>query len=298
MPVVRHLVTLTAGDGSAHDALFEIDERAARVRERLTGRRAAIVHVHGIMGNFLVGTLRFLPAPLARSGFPMLVLETRMGNVGQLFGQAILEDAVQDVDAGVEWLHARGFDSVIVSGYSSGATVATRYAAAEPGRTGLRGLVCLGNPWGLPQSLARRSRELGSEPPYQEVAARVRAALAEGETPDRDRLFVIERSRGPSSEPRDSEVYTYRTWWHSRGPEAVGAMAHRQIGSVRVPVLLVQGTEDEMVMPEEAVALGDVARRAGNPDVSVVRIDGAGHAFRGREVATIDAVAAWLRAHA
>ncbi len=69
MPVEYQLVTLTGADGHEHDALFVIDERAARRRMRMTGRRTACMHVHGIMGNFLVGTLRFLPAPLAREGF-------------------------------------------------------------------------------------------------------------------------------------------------------------------------------------------------------------------------------------
>jgi hypothetical protein len=80
MPVDRRLVTLTAADGEEHDALLEIDLRAARGRTRATGRRTALVHVHGIMGNFLVGTLRFYPAPLARAGFPVLVLETPAGD--------------------------------------------------------------------------------------------------------------------------------------------------------------------------------------------------------------------------
>lgn len=297
MPVVRHIVTLTAEDGRAHDALFEIDERAARRQERITGRRTAIAHLHGIMGNFLVGTLRFLPAPLARAGFPILVLETRMGNVGQLFGQAILEDAVQDVAAGVQWLREQGYDHVIVSGYSSGATVATRYAAACP-PPGMRGLLCLGNPWGLPQSLERRSRQFGATPDYATLTEEVGRALRQDDSPASDRLFVIERSRGPTAAPEHSEVYTYRTWWHSRGPEATSAMAHRQIGAITAPILLVQGTDDEMVIAEEAVALADVARRAGNRDVTLIRIDGGTHSFKGHEMATLDAVVGWVRARA
>ena len=84
MAVDHRLVTLTAIDGATHDALLVIDERAARARERASGRRTACFHVHGIMGNFLVGTLRFLAPAVARAGFPVLVIETRMGNVGQM----------------------------------------------------------------------------------------------------------------------------------------------------------------------------------------------------------------------
>ena len=298
MPVKRELVTLEATDGLAHDALLEIDERATRARERRTGRRTAMVHVHGIMGNFLVGTLRFFPAPIARAGYPVLVLETRMGNVGQLFGQAIFEDAVRDLEAGARWLRAQGFDSLILSGYSSGATLATRFAAAER-PPGLRGLVGLGNPWGLPQSLEQRSRRWGATPAYDEVAAKARAVIRpSGDAPEADRLFVIERSQGPTTQPHHSEVYTYRTWWHSRGPDALAAMAHTQIGAVDAPILLVQGTEDEVVAADEAERLAEVARDAGNDEVEVALIEGAGHAFTGHEIATRDAVLRWLRRHA
>ena len=132
VPVERELVTLRAADGAEHDALLHLDARALRARERRTGRRTAVMHVHGIMGNFLVGTLRFLPGPLARAGYPTLVIETRMGNIGQVFGQAIFDDALIDLDAGVRWLRARGFDHVVLSGYSSGAAMATRFAAVAP----------------------------------------------------------------------------------------------------------------------------------------------------------------------
>lgn len=295
MPVDRRLVSLTSEDGEVHDALFEIDERAARGRERATGRRTAIVHIHGIMGNFLVGTLRFYPSPLARAGFPVLVLETRMANVGQLFGQAIFEEAIRDVEAAVRWLRAHGYDTIILSGYSSGATLATRYAATHH-VPDLRGLVCLGNPWGLPQSMQKRAERFEADPDYAELTGIVRRAIgANPDAPEDDRLFVVERSRGATTRPSDSEVYTYRTWWHSRGPAATGAMAFRQIGQVWAPIVLVQGTGDEVVEFEEAVALAHVARTAGNRDVTVIRINDAPHSFEGHEIDTLHAVTSWLR---
>ena len=295
MPVDRRLVSLTAEDGEVHDALFEIDERATRARARATGRRTALVHIHGIMGNFLVGTLRFYPAPIARAGYPMLVLETRMGNVGQLFGQAIFDDAIRDVEAAVRWLRGEGYDTIVLSGYSSGAALATRFAATHH-VPDLRGLVCLGNPWGLPQSMQSRAERYGATPDYAELADTVRRAIgANPDAPEDDRLFLVEQSRGPTRRPSDAEVYTYRTWWHSRGPAATSAMTFRQIGQVWAPILLVQGTADEVVQFEEAVALAHVAEAAGNRDVTVIRIDGAGHAFTGHEIDTLRAVTSWLR---
>ena len=110
-----------------------------------------------------------------------------------------------------------------------------------------------------------------------------------------DRVFVVARSRGPTRRPRDSEVYTRRTWWHSRGPEAVEAMACRQIGQVTTPVLLVQGTADFVVEPWEALELARVAREAGNDDVEIAWVEGAEHSFAGHEMATLAVVARWLK---
>jgi pimeloyl-ACP methyl ester carboxylesterase len=292
MAVERELATLVASDGAVHDSLFHLDERAARGRERRTGRRTAVLHSHGVMGNFLVGTLRFLASALARAGYPTLVLETRLSNIGQLFGEAIFDDAVLDLEAGEAWLRERGFDSLVVCGYSSGATLATRYVATRTPEN-LRGLACLGNPWGLPQSSEQRSDLFGAEPTYRELTALIERRLA-GDPDSTDRIVVIGRSRGPTRAPCDSEVYTHRTWWHTRGPRAYAAMAHRQIVDVTAPILLVQGTKDEVVFPEEAARLAEVARGAGNEDVELVWIEGADHAFTNRDIPTIEAVVRWL----
>jgi alpha-beta hydrolase superfamily lysophospholipase len=294
VPVEHRLVTLTAEDGEVHDALLVIDERAARRRARATGRRTACMHVHGIMGNFLVGTLRFLAPPVARDGFPVLIVETRMGNVGQLFGPGIFDLAPADLDAGAAWLREDGWDHLVGMGYSSGATLVTRWAATRH-VPWLRGLALLGSPWGLPESLEMRSRRWGAEPTYEVVYERAKEVMEAPDPREADRLFVIERSRGPSREPRDSEVYTYRTWWHSRGPEADAAKTHLQIGQVRAPILMLQGTADQVVHPEEAHALADLARAAGNRDVRLRFIEGADHFFKRREVVTIQALTRWLR---
>lgn len=292
----RVLATIPAEDGQVHDALLHIDDRPTRVRERASGRRTAVIHVHGIMGNFLVGTLRFLPARLARAGFPTLVVETRMGNVGQLFGKAIFDDAVKDIAAAWSWLQAEGYDSVVVCGYSSGATLASRYVATHPHHA-VRGLISISGPWGLPESLEKRSREWGAEPTYDEIVARLGEVVGEGtpDSPADDRLFVIERSRGPTRRPKDSEVYTYRTWWHSRGPEAHAAQAYRQLPHVTVPTLFTQGDADEVVFPDEAERQVELMRDAGNERVHIARIPGATHFYKGQEILLVDALTAFLR---
>ena len=297
MPVERHLLTLTSEDGQEHDAILHIDERAARVRQRRSGRRTLVVHAHGALGNFLVGTLRFYPGPLARAGFPVLVVETRLANVGQLFGSAIFDEAIRDVHAGVTWGRENDFRRIVVSGLSSGAALATRYAAAYHVPY-VRGLVALSMPWGLPQSMRARAERYGAQPTYLEMTRIVRDAIGAPEAVDQDRIFVVEKARGPTRIPAHSEVYTYRTWWSTRGPNAVAAMPFRQIGQVWSPILLVQGSADELVSVSEAHALARVARLAGNSAAEAAVVDGADHLFKDTELALTDTVVRWLREYA
>lgn len=290
-------MTLTSEDGEEHDAILHVDERAARVRERHSGRRTAIVHAHGALGNFLVGTLRFLPGPLARAGFPVLVVETRLANAGQLFGSAIFDEATFDIHAGAQWLRANGFRRVVASGLSSGAALVLRYAASRHVPY-LRGVIALSCPWGLPQSMRRRAERYGAEPSYREMTRIVRDAVSDPRGESRDRVFVIEKTRGPTRRPEHSEVYTYRTWWSTRGPNALGAMPFRQIGQIWAPILLVQGTADSLVDLSETYALARVARLADNRKVEVETISEAGHLFKGHDVALIETMTRWLRDHA
>ncbi|MGE3138710.1 MAG: alpha/beta hydrolase, partial [Thermoleophilia bacterium] len=291
---VRHrLLTIRAADGSRHDALLHEDPAAAAARAEATGRRTAAIHVHGNQGNFTVGALRFLGDPVARSGVPVLTVETRLSNVSQLFGGGLFEDALADLDAGVAWLAGAGYDHVVVSGYSLGAVLATRFAArlAPPV---LRGLVTFGNTWSLPASTERKMTANGAVPPYADLAAVCGDALREG----RDPVVVAHRAYAADDEPRHAGVYTAATWWHSRGPEARDAETHRHIGAVGAPILLVQGSADLVVDPPEAGMLADVARAAGNPSVTVASLDGAGHSFAGHEAEVVAAVTGWLGEHA
>ncbi|MGE0028690.1 MAG: alpha/beta hydrolase family protein [Thermoleophilia bacterium] len=288
-PVRHRLVTVTAPDGSRHDALLHVDDDAAARRADRTGRRTAIIHVHGNQGNFSVGSLRFLGDPVAAAGIPLLSLETRLSNVSQLFGGALFEQALDDLAAGVDWLREQGYDAVVVSGYSLGAVLATRFARTLAPPL-LRGHVAFGDAWGLPDATRRRMDANGADPSYAELARRCAAAIARGDDP----VVVAHRAYGADDSPRHAGVYTAATWWHSRGPEAVDAETHRHIGAVAAPLLLVQGDADVVVEPEEAGRLADVARAAGHADVEVALVPGAGHSFAGHEDEVVAAVVGWL----
>ncbi len=287
---VRHrIVTIPGADGTRHDALMHEDPAATDRRAARTARRTAVIHVHGNQGNFSVGALRFLGDPLAAHGLPLLSLETRLSNVSQLFGGALFEEALADLEAGVAWLAREGYGTVVVSGYSLGAVLATRFAARLPPPV-LRGLVTVGNTWSLPGSTRRKMTANGASPGYDDLAARCSTALDAGEDP----VVVARRAYAADDEPRHAGVYTASTWWHSRGPAAADAETHRHIVGVRSPVLLVQGDADLVVDPVEAGRLAEAARGAGNPDVTVAMLAGAPHSAAGHEEELTGAVVRWL----
>ncbi len=185
---------------------------------------------------------------------------------------------------------------MVVCGYSLGAQLAVRFAAG-PVALPLRGLIGLGTAWSLPDTTRMRMDATGSDPPYAELAQRL-AWVADPAQGDRDEVVVIRRCYGAASEPRTAGVYTARTWWHSRGPEAIDAIAHLHVGNVPAPVLLVQGDRDVLVDPADAERLAEAARAAGNPDVTVAPVPGVGHSFHGGEDVVVGTVGAWLAARA
>ncbi len=288
----RHqLVTLTAEDGTEHDGLLHHDPEAEAAQ---SGPRTAVLHVHGNQGNLTVGTLRFLPDPVVEAGAGMLVVETRLANTSQLVGHARLPDALLDLAAGADWLLAQGYGRIVLSGYSLGATLAVRLASENP--PWLAGLMTFGADWSMPEATRARMAALGAEPPYERLVDICREVGVEGPVgaPD-DPLVVVRRAFGASAEPRFAGVYTARTWWSSRGPEAADAEPGRHIARVEVPTLLVQGTADTIAEPANADRLAEEARRGGNDRVTIASIEGVGHGFHGGEQRVADAVTGFLR---
>jgi acetyl esterase/lipase len=246
--------------------------------------------LHGNQGSMTVGALRFLRGPVADAGIPVLTLDTRIGNVAQIFGTALLPDSLADVRAAVRWLAAEGYDHLVVAGYSLGATVAIYVASMDLGLP-LLGVACLGTAWSVPEGSRARMERCGAAPSYDELVALCRPYASRPAAEDLP--LVIHRMYLGDDAPHAAGVYTARTWWHSRGPEAEAAEAHRHIGGIRAPVLLVQGAEDVIVDPADAERLAWRAREGGNADVTVAMLDGMGHDF-GDHDRTIDAVRQWL----
>lgn len=282
------MLSLDTADGHSWDAML------FRPRERTGVRRVAVVVVHGSVGNYLSGVPRRAAFGLAQAGFSALTINTRMANYGAFFGTGLLDRVPLDLDAAIALLRRLGYRRIVLLGYSMGSTVVTHYQAVhEPPE--VIGVCTIAHPLSLPGSLRARWERYGSRPSYQEMAMRVSRGLGEMDDPDKDRIVVVHRANGPSSSPEHAEIWTYRTWWHSRGPAALSADSRRWVGVLRVPLAIIQAGRDQLIPRGEGEMLQKLAVEGGCPSVHLEYVEDADHVFSQAPDAPIAAAEAWLR---
>jgi dienelactone hydrolase len=281
------LVELPTADGHRWDGLLL---RPAAGGSR---RRVAAIVIHGSVGNYLAGVPRRVALGLAHAGHTVLSANTRMANFGTFFGGGLLHQAPLDIDAALADLRRRGHRRIALVGFSMGATMVTHYQALRA-PTDVVGLLTLAHGRSLPNSLRRRWTRFGARPGYEAVERRARLVVEADPDGEDDAVFIVRRASGPTDDPVHAEIWTYRTWWSCRGPEAPHAVSAERIREVRVPVGLIQAEHDELVAPEEGPELAGIAREAGVPRVDLVVVPGADHVFTGREDALVAACADWL----
>ena len=257
-------------------------------------KHLAVLVVHGSVGNYLSGVPRRVSFGLANAGFTVLSVNTRMANYGVIFGGGLMHRTPLDLDAALDVLRRRGFREIVLLGFSMGATVVTHYQALRQ-PSDVVGVCTLAHPASLPDALRLRWGHFGAEPGYEEVSEMVHNRLApDFERGHRDRIFLVRRARGFGERPLDGEVWTYRTWWHSRGPRAPHAESRLRIGHVTVPLAIIQAGEDELVREAEGAELEALARQGDCPSVLLETIPDADHGFTGLDAELIDAVVDWL----
>jgi acetyl esterase/lipase len=283
------LVQLDTEDGHSWDGVFFLPHGGRPDRRRL-----AVLVVHGSVGNYLTGVPRRVSFGLANAGFPVLSVNTRMANYGVVFGGGLMHKTPLDLDPALALLRRNGYRRVVLLGFSMGATMVVHYQALRQPQD-VVGLCTLAHPISLPASLRRRWDHFGADPSYEEVTALTSERLGDDpEDRERDRVLVVRRARGPSDVPLDCEVWSYRTWWFSRGPEAPHAESRRRIGGVSVPIALIQAGQDELVRDEEGPELARLARQGDAPSVWLETIVGADHSFTGLDAPLVASVVSWL----
>ncbi|MER3447478.1 MAG: hypothetical protein C4291_11865 [Candidatus Dadabacteria bacterium] len=90
----------------------------------------------------------------------------------------------------------------------------------------------------VPDSQRKRWEKWNSVPSYNEVYIKAKETL--GPDPyksQNDRIFIVYRAWGHTFNPFYVEIFTYKTWWFMRGPEAYNAMTYKLILRVKVLIL-------------------------------------------------------------
>ena len=254
-----------------------------------------VLFVHGVLGNFLArGTPRLLPNALVENGFSTLSINTRMAFTAQIFGGGIFDEAIQDVEAAVNYLSDEGFKNIVILGWSLGANLGVYYAVNNL-HPRLKGVILEGCSYSLPISNKKRLEKWESIPSYDHIYEIAKKVL--GPDPlnsNNDRIFIIYRAWGPTFKPEDVELFTYKTWWSMRSPEAYNAKTNEIISGLKVPALFIHGENDYVVDVEEPKGLVQILEEAGNENVELVFIPDARHDCMENSEATVPVLVEWL----
>jgi len=288
----RTLLTFTTLDGFEVIALLITPkyETEAELFEK-----PIIINVHGVLGNFLArGTPQILPPALLNKGVSTLSINTRLGFLGQILGEGIFDKSNQDIEESVKVLVEMGFKNIYILGYSLGANLAVYYTTQSE-ENHIKGLILEGCSYSLPDSQKRRLEKFKSIPQYDDIYKRAKLVLGPDPRNDaNDQIFIVYRAWGESFNPVDVEMFTYRTWWFMRSPEAHFAKTCDLIDEVKVPILFIHGENDDVVDPWEPQKLMGILNKTGNTEVELVCIPEAKHDCMENPDATIEAITSWI----
>lgn len=288
----KRIVSFSSEDGFVVNSLF-LSGDFKRKKDYLEA--PVVLFVHGVLGNFLArGTPRILPNALVENGFSTLSINTRMAFTAQVFGDGIFDEAIQDVRAAVNYLADEGFKNIILLGWSLGANLGVYYAVNDP-HPRLKGVILEGCSYSLPLSNKKRLEKWESIPSYDHIYEIAKKVL--GPDPlasNNDRIFIIYRAWGPTFKPEDVELFTYKTWWSMRSPEAHNAKTNEIISGLKVPALFIHGENDYVVSLDEPTDLVRILNEAGNEDVELVFIPDARHDCMENAEATVPVLVKWL----
>ncbi len=257
-----------------------------------------VIRLHGLLGNLLDETEHYLPSVLAKEGYSSLTMNTLLANLGLFYGFGIFDDIMAQIDTVCDFLRKLGFKKLVISGHGLGGCIAIRYGALinDPSKhPDILGVIAIATPYSIPDTIRRRWERFGSVPSYAEIYQRAKRIFEPEprEEPAKDETIVIKKAHGDTYLPAHTEIYTLKTWWALAGPEAEGAKAYKHVGQIKVPILLVQGLHDDIVEPREMADLGQIARDAGNGDVSQYYLD-TGHTFEGKHSELGQIIIKWL----
>jgi pimeloyl-ACP methyl ester carboxylesterase len=271
----QRLIRLRASDGYFLSNLL-LTKDYIKIEEILD--TPILLQIHGLLGHFLArGTPRLLPHALLERGFSSMSLNTRLAFAGQFSGKGIFDDTVMDIDAALKFLNDSGFNNIYILGYSLGASMLA-YWTANRRPQNVRGIVLEGIHYSTSEAQRARLEKWGGSPTYEEIYESAKCVLGDNPYKSKgDEIFVVYRARGPTPEPANNEIFTYKTWWFMMGPHAYGAMAHKHIPKIKTPILFIRGENDFIVDQWEVDELVKIGKEAGNKNIRLRVVPNARH---------------------
>lgn len=254
-----------------------------------------VIVVHGELGHLISdGTPRLVPTYLYDRGVSSLAINTRMANIGRIKGERIFDDSIMDIEAAVNLLGDMGFNRIYILGYSLGSNLAIYYAS-QCFNPNVRGIILEGCTYSLPESHRKRLNKWKSIPSYDEIYKKSKEILEpDPYTSSNDTIFLVSRAWGPTLKPSHFGIYTYKTWWFMKGPEATKTKAYKLIPKVKIPILFLRGENDHLVESQETIMLASIAKEAGNSDVTIKYIPDARHDCMENPSETVEEIVGWM----
>jgi 3-oxoadipate enol-lactonase len=225
------------------------------------------------MGGDIPGWRRNIPV-LARA-LRLIAYDFRgNGNSDEPPGLVTMATFVEDT---VALLDALGIERAHVYGQSFGGMVAQEMALTTPER--LRTLILGCTHAGPRHAVRSKSSKVPKGQPW-------RAMYAPG-FPDRHPEHVAEDLRIGAAQPSHPEGGR-RQWEAMQGFDS-----YERLPSIRVPTLILHGSEDQAISPENARVLAERI-----PDAELVLLEGAGHLYHSEQAEAADAaVLDFVRRH-
>ncbi len=285
-------IAFKASDGFELDGLLLIRDSKC---DKQSLNTPIVIIVHGELGHFLSeGTPRILPAYLYDKGISSFAINTRMANIGRIKGERIFHDAIMDIEAAAKALDDMGFKRIYILGYSLGSNLAVYYTS-QCHNPNIRGIILEGCTYSLPESHKKSLSKWQSVPSYDEIYEKAKEILMpDPYTSLNDTILMIARAWGPTFKPRHFGIYTYKTWWFMKGPEATKTKAYKLIPKVEIPILFLRGENDRLVESQETIKLASIANEAGNFDVTIKYIPDARHDCMENPSETTEVIVGWI----
>lgn len=287
-----NFVRICTGDGLELQGLFCTPQSGPA--------RTALVHVHGLAGNFYENRfIDFVAHDLTVRGHNFLTINNRGHDYVSDFlrktdgdltyvqiggAHEIFEESSLDLQAWVAFLEDQGCKDIALQGHSLGATKVVFYQY-QVKNDNIRAIILASPPdlMGL-QKVAHGDR-------YEDLVRAARDLITSGRGAD----FM-------PPEALESYLIDARTYLSLFGPESKAGIfdfyapdGFEELGSISVPILALFGTVDEAVMGDvnECLRLIQVNAKS-SPRCETAVIEGAPHNYLGHEEVVAKTVGDWL----